>query len=221
MLTGGSHLNTPSRRILTNYFREIHIPPGRIHGHLPRLPVCFRIPNEKVLRQTALQYPQYILQRFHPVNLRSGVVHRLQGGRFRQDTSPEPHLHGKFHHGKGPAHIPHASVKAQLSHNEVLTKHGHLPLTGRRHYPQRYGDVVAAALLVHIGRCQIDDYFLARHMVAQRLEGRHGAEEALFDGGIGKAHKVYPNAKGDIDLNVNEHGLYADNLCGIDIYKHY
>ena len=221
MLTSSSHFNASSGRILTNNLREIHIPTGRIHGPLPGLPVGFRIPYQKILRRNARKDPENILQRFHPVNLRSGVVHRLQGSRFRQDTSPEPHLHGKFHHGKGPAHIPHAPVKAQLSHNEVFTKKRHIPLTGRRHYPQRYGDVVAAALLVHIGRCQIDDYFLSRHVVAQRLEGRHGAEEALFDGGIGKAHKVYPNAKGDIDLNVNGHGLYADNLCGIDIYKHY
>ena len=93
-------------------------------------------------------------------------------------------------------------------------------MAGRRHNPKGYGDVVAAALLVHVGRSQVDDNFFARHVVAKGLEGCHRAQEALLDGGVGKAYQVKAYSKGDIYLNGDRHGPYADALCGMYIYQH-
>ena len=94
-------------------------------------------------------------------------------------------------------------------------------MAGRRHYPQRNGNVVSAALFMQVRGSQIYNYFFARNMESKRLEGGHRPKEALPYGGIGQAHKMNPYPKGDVYFHGYGHGFDARYLCRMYIDKHY
>ena len=82
------------------------------------------------------------------------------------------------------------------------------------------GDVVAAALLVHIGRGQVNDNLFARNMETPGLQGRHRPQETLLDGGIGQAYQVDPDSQLDIDLDSYGYGFDAHALGAMDVNQH-
>ena len=127
---------------------------------------------------------------------------------------------GQLNHGKGSAYRPHAGIQAQFAHNEVLLQLGHVPLPRSGNHAQGYGDVVAAALLVHIGGCQIDDNFLSRHVEAPGLQGRHRPKEAFLDGGVGQSDQMQAYAQRYFYLHGDRNCLNANTFGAMNGNQH-
>ena len=187
-----------------------------------RILVKVRVPDQEVRGiLPLLQDKQDVIQVSNPENLRLRVIHSLQGRCLRQDATLEPLPDGQLHHREGPADSPDAAVQAQFPHNQVLPQSGQLPLPGGGNDPQGDGQVVPAALLVHVGRSQVDDNFLSGNVKSLSLQGRDGPQQAFFHGGVGQPHQVDADPQGDFNLDNNGYGLYTHTFGPMYIYQHF
>ena len=96
----------------------------------------------------------------------------------------------------------------------------HAALPGSGDDAKRDGNVVAAALLVHVGRGQVYYNFSARNMESHGLQGRYGPQKALFHCRVGKANEMYAYSSADFHLDSHRHGFDADAFRSMNINQH-
>ena len=207
--------------LLPNDIGKIHIAPGRAGRCFQFLPVQLRIPDEKVRRVFfLLQDAEYVVQRAHTEEVHAGVVHSLERRLLGQDAAAEPLPDGQFHHGKRAVHGADTAVQSQFSHDQVFVQRPQIPLGRCSNNAQGNGEVVAAALLVEVGRGQVNDYLLAGNVEPPGLQRRHRAQEAFLDGGIGKTDQMDSHAKRDVHFHSYGNGVYSHAFGAMNVYEH-
>ncbi len=112
--------------------------------------------------------------------------------------------------GQGPGHRRDAAVQAELADRRPRLEGVHRQHAHGAHQAERDGQVVVAALLLHVGRRQIDHDAFGQGE-AEAGEGRAHPLAALGHRLVGQAHDeeggVDPAGVGDLDLDVHPPGL--------------
>ena len=94
------------------------------------------------------------------------------------------------------------------------------PLLRRGNDAQGDGQVIAAALLVQIRGCQVDDNLLPGDAEPLRLQRCHRPQKALLHRRIGQSHQMNPDPQGDIHFHRHRNRLDPDALRSMYIYQH-
>ncbi len=225
MAAGRCDFESALRPFLADDLRKIHnILPTR-GGVPPVVPGQFPVqPGVPYKQRTAIllffQDPDHILKGLDPENGELAALSGFERGPERQNAAGKSVLPGQFREGQGAGHFPDRSVQAQFPHNQVPVEPRQIPLSGGRDDPQRDREVIAAAILVHIRRRQIDDDLLAGNMEPQRLERGDCAQKAFFDGDICQADQMNPDPRGDVHLDRHRDRFDADALRPMNVDKH-
>ena len=88
---------------------------------------------------------------------------------MRQNASHQFLLSCKFDSRKGSRYLAYATVQSQLSHDHELFQQRKFSLAGGSNDSQGNRYIISAALLVHVGRRQVDDYLLSGNTETHRL----------------------------------------------------
>ena len=165
MSPGRSNFDGPFGAFLPDDIGKIHVRRSRFL--LLRLPLSLLeargVPDQHFGRIFFfLQDGQHIGQRFHPEKQGVPVFDRFHGRPDRQDGARESLFPRQFHHGQRPRDLANRSVQSQLSHDDVASQSGQVPLLRCSNNPQGDGHVIPAPALGQVGRRQIDDNFLSR-----------------------------------------------------------
>ena len=213
------HFGRPLGRLLPDYLRKIHISRRSFRRYFP---VCidFPVPDEQVFAVLSLQDREHLGEIVHPVNLRLPQFHRLHGGLSREDAAAKPHSHGHLGIRQGPRDRTDRTVQAQFAHYQVASEPRQISLCGGGYNAQGYGQVVAAAVLVQVGRREVDYYLLSGNMKVHGLKGRHRAEQTLLYGCIRQPHEMNSYTSVDFDLDDNRDGIDPYAFGTNNIYQH-
>ena len=204
--------------LLPYYLREIHI--VRFGpGFLPGL-VHLTVPYQQVFPILPLQYGNRLFQVVHPVYFGGTVFHGLQGRHRGKYAAVQAQGNGHFGVGQGPRHRTDGCIQAKFAHHQEMPQPRQLPLPRRGYDAQGYGQVVAAAALVQVGRGKVYHYLLPGDMEIPRLKGGHGAQQAFLHRRVRQPHQMYADSAVYLDLHFHRDGIYPDTLRSNNIYQH-
>ena len=220
---GRSDFHAPLGPFLAQDVGKVHVlrPLGALPFQPQGLPVAGGVPDQEVRRIILLsQDTKHVVESLHSIYQRLVKVHCFQGRPFRQDDPLVAGTDGKFHHRQGSGYVTDASVQTQFAHNEVFLQPRQFFLPRGGNDSQGDGQVIPAALLVQIRRCQVDDNLLPRDSESLRLQGRHRPQQALFHGRIGQSHQMDSDSERDIHLHRDRNRLDSDTLRSMYIDQH-
>ncbi len=163
---GRGNFNGPLGPFLPDDVGEIHARRSLflLLGLALGLPETTGVPDKHFGRILFLfQDGQHIGQRLYPEEQGVPVLDRLHGRPGGQDGSRQALFHRQFHHGQRTRHLADRSVQTQLSHDNVASQSGQVPLPRSRDDSQGDGHVIPAPAFGQVGRRQVDDNFLSRH----------------------------------------------------------
>ena len=166
------------------------------------------------------EYRDDLVQASHPVDPYAVDFGCLGCGLQRKDYASEAVPRRKLGVYERSRDVPHASVESQFSHYEVAAGVREYLLARCRDYPYGYGQVVAAAVLLHVRRREVYDYLPARNPEARRHQRGRGAQEAFLDGRVGEPDQVDSHPAVDVDLDGDFHRVYSYALCSFDMCEH-
>ena len=144
----------------------------------------------------------------------------LKGGTERQDASGYSQTGHQVGERQSTLNLPHGAIQAELAHNQVFVKSRETLLLGSRKDADGDRQVIAAAVLPHIGRGQIDHDLLSRNPETQRLKGGDCPQKAFLDRRVGQADQMYSYSLCDVHLHGDGDCLDADALRPKNVYQH-
>ena len=73
---------------------------------------------------------------------------------------------------------------------------------------------------MHVGWGEVDDDFLSWNPEPSRLQSRYRPQKTFFNGRVCQSYQMYSDPRSDVYFRDHGHGLYADALCAMNVYKH-
>ena len=221
MASGRSDLQPALRGLLPDDLGEVHDSAVRGACRTGSGRITTAVPHQKVLAELFPgKYPQHVIQSLHSEYVNILILDSFHGGIQRQDASQQVLPERQLHCRKRSRHLPDASVQAQLPHDHILLQKRQFPLPGSCYDAKGNRHVISAALLVDIGRSQINDYLLAGDPESHGLKRRYGPEQTFLDGGVCQTYQMNSQTLTDVCLDDHGYGIDSDAFCAVDVYKH-
>ncbi len=136
---------------------------------------------------------------------------RLRARLVRADEPFEPGAAGALRHAEHAADASQAAVERKLAARRVLVEPLARYLSRRREQGQRDRQVEARALLLQLGRREVDGRFVPRPLESRRLDAAAHALFRLLTGAIDEAdERERRNAALDVSFDLDPARLQAD-----------
>ena len=183
---------------LAAHVRKVHVVAPRLLEH------ALQVHRARLDGHLARQEPDGLGQGRHGHDLEVGDDGGLSGVGGGQDEALEFLLACRQGHRQGPPDGPHGPVERQFAHHRVVPEAGREHLAGGREGPQRQRQVERRALLLRIGRGQVDRDATVGPDVPGVLQGRGHAVLRFLDGRVGQPHDHHGRqAAADVELDLH------------------